>query len=142
MQTADTNQARGAGNAPASKRASNKQVVLDFYELAPNQQKSESASRLLGPGYVQHSPLVADHVEGVKAFIDYQRDTFPEQRAEVKQIFAEDDFVIAHVHAVRIPGQRGYAIVDIFRLEDGKIVEHWDVTQPIPADAENPNGMF
>jgi predicted SnoaL-like aldol condensation-catalyzing enzyme len=63
-------------------------------------------------------------------------------RAEIKTIFAEGDFVMAHVHGVRVPGQRGMAIVDIFRLEDGKIVEHWDVMQPIPEEAANENGMF
>jgi predicted SnoaL-like aldol condensation-catalyzing enzyme len=62
--------------------------------------------------------------------------------AGIKRIFAERDFVIAHLHGVRRPGQRGSAIVDIFRLEAGKIVEHWDVIQPVPEDAANPNGMF
>jgi predicted SnoaL-like aldol condensation-catalyzing enzyme len=70
------------------------------------------------------------------------RETFPELRAEVKRIFAEGDFVIAHTHGVREPGQRGTAIVDIFRLENGRIVEHWDVMQPIPETALNDNGMF
>jgi predicted SnoaL-like aldol condensation-catalyzing enzyme len=70
------------------------------------------------------------------------RETFPELRAEVKCIFAEGDFVIAHTHGVREPGQRGTAIVDIFRLENGRIVEHWDVMQPIPETALNDNGMF
>jgi predicted SnoaL-like aldol condensation-catalyzing enzyme len=50
--------------------------------------------------------------------------------------------VIAHVHGVRVPGQRGSAIVDIFRLEHGRIVEHWDVMQAIPDQAENANGIF
>lgn len=65
--------------------------------------------------------------------------------AENKQIvrdFYERDFVIAHVHGVRGPGQRGSAIVDSFKLANQKIVEHWDVIQPIPEDAENPNGTF
>jgi predicted SnoaL-like aldol condensation-catalyzing enzyme len=50
--------------------------------------------------------------------------------------------VILHVHAIREPGERGVAIVDIFRLENGKIVEHWDVVQPIQEKAANSNGMF
>jgi predicted SnoaL-like aldol condensation-catalyzing enzyme len=50
--------------------------------------------------------------------------------------------VILHVHAVREPGTRGVAIIDIFKLESGKIVEHWDVVQEIPEQAANPNGMF
>jgi predicted SnoaL-like aldol condensation-catalyzing enzyme len=57
-------------------------------------------------------------------------------------VFADGDDVILHVHAVREPGTRDNAIVDIFRLEDGKIVEHWDVVQPIPEKAANANGMF
>jgi predicted SnoaL-like aldol condensation-catalyzing enzyme len=50
--------------------------------------------------------------------------------------------VVGHVHGVRVPGEPGSAVVDIFRLEDGKIVEHWDVMQPVPEDSANPNGMF
>jgi predicted SnoaL-like aldol condensation-catalyzing enzyme len=57
-------------------------------------------------------------------------------------VFADGDYVILHAHAVREPRTRGNAIVDIFRIEDGKIVEHWDVVQPIPEKAANANGMF
>ena len=61
---------------------------------------------------------------------------------EIKHIFADDDYVIVHDHAVREPGTRGLAIVNIYRLENGKVVEHWDVIQPIPETAANGNGMF
>lgn len=50
--------------------------------------------------------------------------------------------MILHVHAVREPGTRGSAIMDIFKLENGKIVEHWDVNQPVPEQTANGNTMF
>ena len=55
---------------------------------------------------------------------------------------ADGDFVILHVHAVREPGTKGQAIIDIFRVADGKIVEHWDVIQDVPDQAMNNNTMF
>lgn len=124
------------------KLEANKQTVLAFYEAGLNQKDFAAASKLIGKRYVQHNPLVADGIEGFKAFLSYLKEKFPSLRAEIKNVFADGDFVIVHVHAVREPGQRGSAIVDIFKLEDGKIVEHWDVIQPIPEDAANPNGMF
>ena len=57
-------------------------------------------------------------------------------------MFADGDYVILHVHNVAEPGQRGAAIVDIFRLENGKVVEHWDVRQDIPEKSANSNTMF
>ena len=67
---------------------------------------------------------------------------FPASRSEIKRVFADSAYVILHVHAVREPETRGNAIVDVFKLENGKIVEHWDVVQPIPEKAANANGMF
>ena len=57
-------------------------------------------------------------------------------------MIAEGDIVVLHVHSVREPGQRGRAIVDMFRLENGKIVEHWDVIQDLPEKPANDNTMF
>jgi predicted SnoaL-like aldol condensation-catalyzing enzyme len=126
----------------AGRQEANKQTVRDFYEVGLNQRDFAAAAKLIGPRYVQHNPLIADGIEGFEAFLGHLAEEFPGLRAEVKSVFAEGDFVIGHVHGIRVPGQRGSAIVDIFRLEDGKIVEHWDVIQPIPEDAVNQNGMF
>lgn len=120
----------------------NKRTVLAFYEAVFRQKDFAAASKLIGSRYVQHNPLIADGPDGLQAFVRFLHEEFPALTAGIKQIFAERDFVVAHVHGVRRPGQRGSAIVDIFRLEAGKIVEHWDVIQPIPEDAANPNGMF
>ncbi|MFG1905854.1 ester cyclase [Kribbella sp. NPDC048928] len=121
----------------------NKQTVLDFYELGLNQKDFHAAAKLLGDSYVQHNPRIADGVEGFEAFLATLRQDFPDLKAEVKRVFADGDHVIAHVYGVRVPGQPGTAIVDIFRLDgNGRIVEHWDVMQPVPDTSANPNGMF
>jgi predicted SnoaL-like aldol condensation-catalyzing enzyme len=126
-----------------SKLDRNKRNVLAFYEAGINNKDFAAAAELIGDRYIQHNPAIADGSDGFKGRVDYIKETFPQLRAEVKNIFADDDYVIAHVHGVRVPGQRGTAIVDIFRLdEDGKLIEHWDVMQDIPEKAENANGMF
>ena len=131
----------GSGWADAKEEA-NKKTVVEFYEKALNQKDFEAASRYFGSRYIQHNPNAPDGIEGFKTFLAFLREKFPQSRSEIKRALAEGDYVILHVHAVRTPGERGSAIVDIFRLEDGKIVEHWDVVQPIPEKAANSNGMF
>ena len=128
--------------AQAQSPEANKKAVVEFYNLALNEKNFEAASKYIGPRYTQHNPLAADGPEGLKAFIGFLRDKFPQSRSEIKRAFAEGDYVILHVHSVREPGTRGRAIVDIFKLENGKIVEHWDVIQEIPEKAANSNGMF
>jgi predicted SnoaL-like aldol condensation-catalyzing enzyme len=70
------------------------------------------------------------------------KNNHPRARSEILRVYADRDFVILHVHGIRTPGTRGDAIVDIFRVENGKIAEHWDVIQPIPDTALNENTMF
>ena len=128
--------------ADARQMEENKKIVAAFYDAAVNQKDFEKASQYLGARYTQHNPLAADGREGFKGFITFLKDKFPNNRSEIKRIFADGDYVIVHVHAVREPGTRGNAIVDIFKLENGKVVEHWDVIQPIPEKVANDNGMF
>jgi len=128
--------------ADAQQQEANKKNVVEFYEKALNQKDFDGASRYLGPRYTQHNPVAADGPEGLKVFIQFLRDKFPNSRSEIKRVFADGDYVIVHVHAIREPGTRGRAIIDIFKLENGKVVEHWDVAQDVPEKAANPNGMF
>jgi predicted SnoaL-like aldol condensation-catalyzing enzyme len=128
--------------ADAQQMEENKKVVLGLYEAAINQKDFEAASKFLGPRYIQHNPRAADGPEGLKAFLAYLREKFPDYHSEIKRVFADGDYVILHVHNVPTPGSRGNAIIDIFRLENGKVVEHWDVRQEIPEQAANSNTMF
>jgi predicted SnoaL-like aldol condensation-catalyzing enzyme len=134
--------APAAHAADQNQMEENKKAVLQFYEAAINQKDFEAASKLLGSRYIQHNPRAADGAEGLKAFLAYLREKFPDYHSEIKRVFADGDYVILHVHNVPTPGSRGNAIIDIFRLENGRLVEHWDVRQEIPEQAANSNTMF
>jgi len=131
-----------AAAADTAQEAANKKAVIAFYDAALNKLDYNAASAYLGPVYKQHNPTAAEGPEGLKAFIAFLKDKFPQTHSEIVRSFADGDYVILHVHAVRTPGTLGNAIVDIFRLEKGKVVEHWDAVQPIPEKAANTNGMF
>jgi predicted SnoaL-like aldol condensation-catalyzing enzyme len=119
----------------------NKRNVAEFYDLLINKRDFASARRFMGDRYKQHNPLVKDGPEGLREFVEFLRANYPDARSEIKQVFAEGDYVILHVHSKRTP-QIQRAIIEIFRLVDGKIDEHWDTIQEIPESSANPNGMF
>jgi len=134
--------APGAGAHEDAREEANRKAVVEFYQKAINDKDFEAASKYLGPRYIQHNQAARDGPEGLHGFINFLREKFPNARSEIKRSFVDGDFVILHVHAVRDPATRGQAIVDIFRLEQGKIVEHWDVHEDISAQPANGNGMF
>ncbi len=131
-----------AAVAQPSQLELNKRVATEFYDAAINRKDFAAASQYLGSNYRQHNPTAADGAEGLRGFIDFLKTRFPNQRGDIKRVVAEGDLVVLHVHSTRGDGTPGRAIVDIFRIADGKVVEHWDVIQDIPAQAANSNGMF
>ena len=120
----------------------NRDVVLDFYENGVNRRDFAAAFRHLGPRYIQHNPAVADGPEGFREFFSRLAARYPDFRVEIRRMFIEGDMVAVHVRSFNGPSKNGDAGVDIFRLEQGKIVEHWDVIQPIPDRMPHSNTMF
>jgi predicted SnoaL-like aldol condensation-catalyzing enzyme len=120
----------------------NKALVISFYEQALNDRNLGVVADVLAPYYRQHNPTIEDGVEGLRKYLRWIQETHPYARSQILRVYADGNFVILHVHRVRTPGTLGDAIVDLFRVEGGKIAEHWDVIQPVPERAVNDNSMF
>ena len=125
--------------ANATGLEANKKLVIAFYDASINKKDFAAASRYLGSQYKQHNPTAPDGPEGLKAFIEFLKARFPNQHGEIKQVIAEGDLVVLHVRSTRGDNTPGRAIVDIFRVEHGKVVEHWDVGAAISATSANGN---
>ncbi|MGM3390007.1 ester cyclase [Stutzerimonas stutzeri] len=120
----------------------NRALVVKFYDQFFNKHQVELAARVVADDYKQHNPDVPD---GKAPFTAYFAGFFkenPESRARIVRSATADDLVYLHVHSTKGPHDRGQAVIDIFRVDRGVIVEHWDVIQDVPAEAANGNTMF
>lgn len=121
----------------------NRQTVIAYYTMAFNDKRpADAVAKYIGDRYIQHNPQAPDGPEAFVAFVTSFVEQFPQASLEIKRTIAEGNLVVTHSLLKTSPGDRGTAAVDIFRLEGGKVVEHWDVLQPVPETAANENTMF
>jgi predicted SnoaL-like aldol condensation-catalyzing enzyme len=121
----------------------NKKIVTAFYELAFNQRKPEDAARkYIALPYTQHNPDVANGPEGFNQFAAEFLKKHPKVRVNIFKALADGDHVVLHVNIKLNESDRGVAVAEFFRLENKKIVEHWDVMQPVPERTASGNPMF
>lgn len=116
--------------------------VLAMYRDVLIALDSSRVDDYIRPDYVQHSSLAEPGVQALKDWLDARRADSPDAVQTIHRAFADGDHVIVHVELHRWPGDPGMAVVDIFRMQDGMIAEHWDVLQDIPVDPVNSNSMF
>jgi predicted SnoaL-like aldol condensation-catalyzing enzyme len=121
----------------------NKRLAKECLDTIFNQHDpAQAVAKYIGANYRQHNPNAADGPDGILAYATGYLKANPNMRMEFKRIIAEGDLVAVHSFLKPNSGDLGRAVVDIFRVEDGRLVEHWDVMQPVPLKAENRNGMF
>jgi predicted SnoaL-like aldol condensation-catalyzing enzyme len=120
----------------------NLKLVLDMFEQVLNPMDSSAVDRFISRDYIQHNQSVEPGVASLKAFLDTIREQTPQAVHDVKRAFVDGDHVTVHYHVRRWPGDLGWAVIDIFRVENALIAEHWDVMQDIVEGGPNPNSPF
>jgi len=141
--------AAGPSDPPAARRSAraklteeNRRIVEQFVDVFYRRKNvREAFNSFVAVAYIQHNPTIADGREAAIAALEpmFSR---PEARFDVKRILVDGDLAAVHLHGQPSATDPGGAVVDLFRLEGGKIVEHWDVLQPLPAHAANAHPMF
>ncbi len=134
-------------------------LVTDFVQnLMNNHNFDYVLERYNDDSYVQHNRNLPDKITGLVGFLEEFVQDYPDYTYDVKHIYADGDYVIFHSHATlqkndRGNDQKGMNIIDTWRIEDGKIVEHWDSIQALDTfmrfyslisggDIQNSNGVF
>lgn len=124
-----------------------KEVVSQFMDEFYMQKKVRSSfEKWVDPGYIQHNPFAATGRDAAIAFLEPFVANNPTQKTKIHRVIADGNIVAVHSHGWNETGdaaaKRGFAVVDIFRVEGCKVMEHWDVLSPVPETAANPNTMF
>jgi len=121
---------------------SNKDIAISFLQLAASGEVREAYSKFVGSGFRHHNPFFEGSAKGLMAGMEENARQNPSKTFEVKCAIAEGAFVAVHSHVRQKPGDLGAAVVHIFRFENGRIVELWDLGQPVPETSPNQYGMF
>jgi predicted SnoaL-like aldol condensation-catalyzing enzyme len=126
----------------ASQTDENKALITEFLRRIFQEQNPPAAAELITERYIQHDPEMPTGKAGFLSKLPGLYVEFPKLHTEVKHLWAEGDYVIVHSWYRFTPQDRGAAVVDIFRIQDGKVDEHWGIARDIPEQAANANGMF
>jgi predicted SnoaL-like aldol condensation-catalyzing enzyme len=118
----------------------NKKLVANLYQEVFGDKNIEAVDKYIGDNYIQHNPGVADGKEALKAALKVWFKDAPKEKIDIQHIGADGNFV--YIHTKSRQGNKTISVIDIFRIDGSKIVEHWDVMQEVPAKAANDHPMF
>jgi predicted SnoaL-like aldol condensation-catalyzing enzyme len=119
----------------------NKHLIQACYEQFFAEGRLDGLADIVDEDFVQHSP---DSPSGRDAYLEHLKNAaFAGGTSDIKRVIATDEYVLVH-HHLRLSGDDGpgLAVMDLWRLRGGTIVEHWDVEQPMPEPSRVPNGML
>ncbi|APR75724.1 Putative membrane protein [Minicystis rosea] len=124
----------------------NKQMLLDLYRAVVDA-RWDTVRELLSEDFVDHNPGMRAEpgMNGCEAFIAYFRDgetPLHGAQVEIQRMIADAEYAVVHYKLVNARRPGGVAVVDVFRVIDGRFCEHWDVLQDVPTSAANPRAMF
>ena len=120
----------------------NLRAVPNFYEVIINGRQYERAGQSLDDNYFQHKAEAETGTQGVLDFVRSVYDQAPLRKARTVRSSVDGDYVILRVHITNAAEAPNLAVIDVFRAEDGKLMEHWDVASAVPETAGNANGVF
>ncbi len=120
----------------------NKDTAILFLKMASGGEVREAYAKFVAPTFRHHNPFFEGSAESLMTAMEENARQNPDKTLEVKRAIAEGAFVAIHAHVRHKPGEFGVAVIHIFRFEDGRIVELWDVGQPVPEESPNKYGMF
>ena len=121
---------------------SNKDAAVTFLKLAASGKVQEAYYRFVGLEFKHHNPFFEGSAAALSAAMEENANQNPDKTLEVKRAIAEGDFVAVHAHVKHKLNDPGAAVIHIFRFENGRIVELWDLGQPVPESSPNQYGMF
>jgi len=126
---------------PQSELDYNKKLVTDFYQKIFGDKDFTNIDHYLLLTYIQHNPSVADGAEAFEKAVKIWLKDAPKTKVDVQHIAAEGDLVFLHIKEV-LPDGKVQSVIDIFRIQDKKIAEHWDVHELVPEKSANSHPMF
>jgi predicted SnoaL-like aldol condensation-catalyzing enzyme len=133
---------RNSASSRSPEEQRNLDHVLGMFRDVLQPLDADQVDRYISPDYIQHSPMAAPGRDSLKAFLRMVRAASPNSSQRLLRAFVDGDHVILHYHVKKDPEDRGFVVMDIFRLTDGMVIEHWDCVQDVPAHSPNPIAMF
>jgi len=121
----------------------NKALVVKAYQELFGDHDLTALDRYWAETYIQHNPTMKDGRDSVKQLLETMGVThWPKQTVDYKRVIAEGDLVMTQVVQPKMGDMPETVVVDIFRVANGRIAEHWDVMQAVPANSTNPRPMY